>query len=57
MNGWKWLRLLLGCIVFGILMSIRQEVSGVWQRTAVAATGGLVLALTLMWTCREQRDC
>ncbi len=50
MTGRNWLRLLLGCAVFGILMGIRQEFSQMWLRVGVAAVAGIVLALTVMWT-------
>jgi hypothetical protein len=47
LNTSKWIKLLTGCAVFGVLMGIRPEFAQMWQRAVVAGAAGIVLALTV----------
>ena len=42
--------ILIGSLIFGFLMAIRQEMAGLWQRTAIAGIAGLVLGLTISFS-------
>jgi VanZ family protein len=51
----KWSRvavIVFLCALFGFLMSIRQELAGLWLRAGVAAAAGAVIGVALV-VCRK----
>ncbi len=56
LSGFKWQRILLGCLMFGALMGVRQESDQVWLRTAIACVAGATSGATLCWGFRIGGD-
>ena len=46
-SGRPWGRFIVGCIVFGLLMSIREEFDFIWLRVAVAGCAFVALGVSL----------
>ena len=46
-NKWRIFSAILGIVVFGVLMGIRDDLPDRWQRILAAAVAGGVFALTI----------
>jgi len=47
-NGSRVLRILVGALVFGALMTLRENAASAWVRVALAALAGAALGVTLV---------
>jgi hypothetical protein len=48
-RGSRWIWLVVGCTIFGALMSVREEFQSVWIRAGVAGCAGIVLGVSLLY--------
>ena len=46
-SGWGLFILICGCVIFGILMSVRTELESQWLRAFVAACAAFVLGMAI----------
>lgn len=48
MNNQRLLRIALGVIIFGVVMSMRELVPGIWLRALIAAIAGGIFGYMLI---------
>jgi hypothetical protein len=46
--------MIMGSVVFGLLLELREQTSGTGARAAVAALAGACLGLTLVWVMKTR---
>jgi len=46
----RWIWLIVGCVIFGALMGVREEFHSIWIRAGIAGCAGIVLGVSLLFS-------